>query len=803
MKPEYFESVELSDVGRKRKNNEDACLRIPEHEVYCVADGMGGQAGGDLASEAIITALQQVYSKVGPDEDNTFSQRIALFRKGTNQASKWIKNFSDEKVIGQMGSTLVGLVIDPRNPARAVGLHAGDSRLYRYREGEFKLLTADHSAVAALAAKLGCDPEMIPAKYQNELLRCVGLTESVELEKTPVDVKSGDVFLICSDGLTKMLPDRAIAKILKGGSQDGIEKTARALIDAANEAGGKDNVTVVLVKAGDISAAPKVEDLPEDEEPLTAEALTTAADDGAANPLDTAGDGSALPDTSEAYEGNTPQTDDTPQTAPASIPHVPRAAESVPPIRVPEAPKAPAKKGVPRLGIGIAAAVVAVGALVWSFSGGGSGAPKVPAPAPVAIGPAAPKPGSTATGAQPPAQEGSSSSSVGVAPGPTAQASESPAIKIALPTAPPSASDDQAKADLAEAEAKRARDQEMAKEQEQAREAEQERLKVQDAYHQAIVRARGAYDSHDFKAAVAMAGAALEAIPGDLAAERLKDDAQRQLSVEESNAKYEATLREGQDALASKDFSLAAAKANEALTLKPGDSAATILANKCLEPMDLRAAGTAYDDGDYGEALAICGKYPGNEAFAQLERSCREENAAFRDALEHFGRGDYQFTVQLERRPYHSKAQFLVLLSKGKSEWATLGRLEASLHASNGWQAVINELADPESAAWVNKPPFRALAARAQEQKEKAQLDVTLETMLVEFEIKSPTDSSIVTPDGRQAKRLDGSLSQLDRDRFLKTLDQIEGDYRQNSWLDLNDRARSIKKLREAIADHK
>ena len=169
MKTEYFESAEVSDVGRKRKNNEDACLRIPERGIFCVADGMGGQAGGDLASETITTTLQQVFTKAAPEEDATLARRLALFRKATNQASKWIKNFADEKVIGQMGSTVVALVIDPHNPARAAALHAGDSRLYRYRKGELKQLTNDHSAIAALAAKLAARPNPSP---QNTRTNC-------------------------------------------------------------------------------------------------------------------------------------------------------------------------------------------------------------------------------------------------------------------------------------------------------------------------------------------------------------------------------------------------------------------------------------------------------------------------------------------------------------------------------------------------------------------------------------------------------------------------------------------------------
>ena len=310
MKAEYFESVELSDLGRQRKNNEDACLRIPERGIYCVADGMGGQAGGDLASEAITTSLQEVFAKAGPEEDGTLSRRIALFRKAANQASKWIKNFADEKVIGQMGSTLVALVIDPRNPARAAGLHAGDSRLYRYRKGELKLLTSDHSASAAIAKKLGRDLASIPAKYQNELLRCVGLSESVELEKTPVDVLSGDLFLICSNGLTRMLPDETIAKILKRGVQDPISTVAQTFINGANRAGGKDNISVVLVRVGDISGVPNVID-PEDEEETKTPAAPTPPSVGKPHtshnyPSDSPG----IPDTSDAYQGDTPRTDD-------------------------------------------------------------------------------------------------------------------------------------------------------------------------------------------------------------------------------------------------------------------------------------------------------------------------------------------------------------------------------------------------------------------------------------------------------------------------------------------------------------
>ena len=350
---EYFASVELSDLGRKRKNNEDACLRIPEKGVYCIADGMGGQAGGDLASEAITTALQETFAQAGPDDDRTFAGRIGLFRKAINQASKWMKNFADEKVLGQMGSTVVALVIDPRNPARAVGLHAGDSRLYRYRKGELKLLTSDHSAGAAIAAKLGRDIDSIPAKYQNELLRCVGSGESVELEKTPVDVSSGDLFLICSDGLTRMLPDNAIARILQREGQDSIGTVAQALIDGANEAGGRDNVSVVLVKVGDISGLPPVMDSEEEEEIVT----DSPAGEAFTPPTHTAG----TPDTDGPDQGHTPPTDDhTPDLTPDAVQPGIR-----PPSVAADREKAGTGRGV-KIATGVVAAlIVTAGAAGW------------------------------------------------------------------------------------------------------------------------------------------------------------------------------------------------------------------------------------------------------------------------------------------------------------------------------------------------------------------------------------------------------------------------------------------------------
>ena len=252
---EAFESAELSNAGRKRQYNEDTCLRLPRFGIYCVADGMGGIIGGNIASEAVTNTLLAAATKLTPQAQPRLSERIALFKAAINHASKWIRDFASQKAIGQMGTTVVALIFDPRNPSRAVALHAGDSRLYRFQAGNLEQLTADHTTAAALAARLGCRQEDLPIGVQNELTRAVGLNDNVELDQTFLRVRTGDLFLLCSDGLTRMVSDAAICELLFKGAEQSMTSLAESLVTRANEAGGKDNITVVLVRVGEISAA--------------------------------------------------------------------------------------------------------------------------------------------------------------------------------------------------------------------------------------------------------------------------------------------------------------------------------------------------------------------------------------------------------------------------------------------------------------------------------------------------------------------------------------------------------------------
>jgi serine/threonine protein phosphatase PrpC len=250
MHPPLLDSAELTDVGRLRENNEDNCLRLPDLGVFCVADGMGGAAGGDVASEAITTHLREALERQPGLRAAPLAKRVRAVREAVDRANRWIKDFSDERVLGVMGSTVVALVIDPRSPQTAVGLHAGDSRLYRHRRGQLDLLTCDHTTAEELVARSGWNPADIPARYQNELTRAVGIRDSLDLAETRIDVAPGDLFLLCSDGLNRMLEDDAILRILSLAEDHSLGEIASRLVSEANLAGGKDNITVVLVRVG-------------------------------------------------------------------------------------------------------------------------------------------------------------------------------------------------------------------------------------------------------------------------------------------------------------------------------------------------------------------------------------------------------------------------------------------------------------------------------------------------------------------------------------------------------------------------
>jgi len=151
MKFAYLSSVGLSDIGRKRENNEDAVLLLPEHGVFCVADGMGGAEEGEVASQAIVEGLRDDFTSMeGLDGASTVEQKAGVVQKSLNKVSSWIRKRSEKKDAPGTGSTAVVLVFDGGSPHTALTLHAGDSRAYRFRKGRLEQLTKDHSIAEAL-----------------------------------------------------------------------------------------------------------------------------------------------------------------------------------------------------------------------------------------------------------------------------------------------------------------------------------------------------------------------------------------------------------------------------------------------------------------------------------------------------------------------------------------------------------------------------------------------------------------------------------------------------------------------------
>lgn len=258
----YLSSSELTDVGLRRKNNEDAVLRLPENGVFCVADGMGGVQGGEVASKATMDAVRDEFTN-SPDAPFalTAESSATLIERAVNQASRWIKTRADGMGLVGTGSTVVVLAFDRVTPSRAVALHAGDSRAYRYRADKLVQITVDHSVAAAAGLQ---DDNSLPAMFRGVITRAVGLDTRVILDRTDVDVLPGDLFLLCSDGLSKMLSDRQIQKIVRQHQAEGEDALAQALVAAALKEGGADNVSVVLVRvARDLPKGPTQEVPPE------------------------------------------------------------------------------------------------------------------------------------------------------------------------------------------------------------------------------------------------------------------------------------------------------------------------------------------------------------------------------------------------------------------------------------------------------------------------------------------------------------------------------------------------------------
>ena len=232
-----------TDRGQRRKANDDSLLVLEDHSLFAVADGMGGYAGGSVASALAVEALKQAF------EHDSFVAELRsaspLPRRGGELASSIVqahqavfKAARANPEHGKMGTTLVAARFSPNKQRVYIG-HVGDSRCYRFRRGSLRQLTTDQTM-----STVG-----LRGPHADDLLQAIGVTADLSIDLIVDKPQAGDVYLLCSDGLNKMVSDRQIQQIL--ATQRDLEAAVYGLIELANDAGGKDNVTVVLVKVLD------------------------------------------------------------------------------------------------------------------------------------------------------------------------------------------------------------------------------------------------------------------------------------------------------------------------------------------------------------------------------------------------------------------------------------------------------------------------------------------------------------------------------------------------------------------------
>lgn len=229
----------LSDIGYERPRNEDRFDLDDHRRAYVLADGIGSYKHGNVAAQiAVESVLESV--RRGPSSGDYLEPAIRYAHEKICEASR--RNPS----LDEMGTTVVGLLFD--DSGTAVVAHAGDSRAYRWRGGELELLTRDHTFAAEMVAEGHLrEADVDKGPWANVLTRALSAQGPLEVEASTISVRDGDAFLLCSDGLTKMLSDSDIRECLDSGG--GPEEACRRLIGEALLRGGQDNVTVVLVEA--------------------------------------------------------------------------------------------------------------------------------------------------------------------------------------------------------------------------------------------------------------------------------------------------------------------------------------------------------------------------------------------------------------------------------------------------------------------------------------------------------------------------------------------------------------------------
>jgi PPM family protein phosphatase len=243
-----------SDVGRKRKGNEDALFLDPERGLFVVADGMGGHAAGEVASRVAVEAISEFVTLTGGNEeitwpfglDETISYEGNRLKTAIRHANRRVLEATRETAEYEGMATTVAAVLVDGDVAHLA--HVGDSRIYLFAGDELSQLTADHSWVNEQIQSGVISAEQARSHpLRNVVTRALGGRADLVVDVQSRRMGPGDVLLLCSDGLTTMIGDEEIARILADAPDD-VGAAATALVETANERGGEDNISVILVK---------------------------------------------------------------------------------------------------------------------------------------------------------------------------------------------------------------------------------------------------------------------------------------------------------------------------------------------------------------------------------------------------------------------------------------------------------------------------------------------------------------------------------------------------------------------------
>ncbi len=269
---QIVEQVGRTDVGRQRSVNEDSLVLDPP--FFAVADGMGGARAGEVASAMAAGAFE------GEKDSDSGEAPEAQLTRILREANRRIYDLAvaDDSHRG-MGTTVTAAKVTGDEVSLG---HVGDSRAYRLRDGELEQLTRDHSLVAELERSGQITPEAAENHPQRSIItRALGPEPDVEVDTYTLAGRAGDLFLICSDGLTSMISDEELAAILRSAGT--LDEAAESLVRAANQSGGKDNITVVLFRLGDGDGEPAASPPPREDETIAGQVTTAEVQEALEN----------------------------------------------------------------------------------------------------------------------------------------------------------------------------------------------------------------------------------------------------------------------------------------------------------------------------------------------------------------------------------------------------------------------------------------------------------------------------------------------------------------------------------------